>query len=78
MVRWDDAPHLIWNGLATLVWLATACSIIRVPAEQFRKGWRSKGLWLFLGLGPSFYFDGFYVPLGWIVALGAYRLDRVQ
>jgi hypothetical protein len=76
MVRWNDTTHVVGNGVATVVWLAAAYSIGRVPAAHFKQGWRSKGLWLFFSLGPCLYVGGFLLPFGWIVALGALRFDR--
>jgi len=71
MVRWDDLPHVVWNGLVAVVVVIAVVAIVRDPAWRFRRGWFSKGSALFFGLALTISLDGFVLPLGAIVTLYA-------
>ena len=75
IVRFDDLPHLIVNGLTTAIFLAALIWFLSPVARSVRAGWKSRVSWI-LAIGASLYVAGFYIPLGPLCVL--WKAKRVE
>lgn len=73
-VEWDTPGRVVWNVLATVVFVVALVGILHPRSRPLRRGWASKVCW-FLGVSVSFYVAGLYVPIGAVAVLTKLRRD---
>src|SRR5581483_6305352 len=68
MGSWHGPLHVVWNSLAILLELLYVVVVVRIPAERFPHGRRSKVWWIVAGLVQPVYVPGLVLPIGALVA----------
>lgn len=72
LVDWSSPPHIAFNALATILWLAALIDLARSPRQD---GYNRRGavLMVLAVAGLSLYIGGVFIPLGAVGWFGWWR-----